>query len=334
MLAGVVALGVASVPALAQSVDPSATLPNPYRPAERWGQLPEGRSMGSTSAIAIDPDGSSIWVAERCGANSCAGSGAPPIVEFDASGKLVRSFGAGMFIFPHGIFAARDGSVWVVDDQGRDRKGHQVIQFDRSGKVLMTLGRAGVAGDGPDRFNRPSAVVVAPDSTIFVADGHGGTSNARIVKFAKDGTFIMAWGTKGSAPGQFDTPHALAIDSKGRLFVGDRENNRIQIFDQSGHLLAVWTQFGRPSGIYIDAHNVIYVGDSESNTARHPGWARGIRIGRAGDGVITAFIPQPQPAPDPDGSDTSGAEGVTADATGAIYGAEVTPPAVVRYVRK
>ncbi len=290
--------------------------------------------MGSSSAISIDPDGSSIWVAERCGANSCAGSTVPPILEFDATGKLVRSFGAGMFIFPHGIFAAKDGSVWVVDDQGRDGKGHQVIEFDRSGKVLMTLGRAGVPGDGPDRFNRPSAVVVAPDGTIFVADGHGGTSNARIVKFAKDGTYITAWGTKGSAPGQFDTPHALAMDSKGRLFVGDRENNRIQIFDQNGHLLDTWTQFGRPSGIYIDAHDVIYVGDSESNAARHPGWARGIRIGRAVDGVVTAFIPQPQPAPNPDSSDTSGAEGVTADAAGNIYGAEVTPAAVVRYVRK
>jgi hypothetical protein len=294
--------------------------------------LPTGRRWGSTSAVAIDPDGKSIWVAERCGANSCQAKTDPPILEFDASGNLLRSFGAGMFIFPHGIFAAKDGSVWVVDDRGAGGKGHQVIKFSRDGRVLMTLGTAGVAGDGPNHFNQPSAVVVAPNGDIFVADGHGGASNARIVRFASDGTFMAAWGQKGSATGDLDTPHSLALDSRGRLFVADRANNRIQIFDQGGHSLAVWTQFGRPSGIYIDSHDIIYVTDSESNSARHPGWARGIRIGRVSDGVVTAFIPDHNS--DPDHSDTSGAEGVAADATGIIYGADVDPQGLVRYVKK
>lgn len=328
----VLAMSIAGTQGTAQSVDSSASLPDPYRAAAPWGQLPDGRSWGSTSAIALDPNGTSIWVAERCGANSCTGSTVPPVLEFDGTGKLVRSFGAGLFVFPHGIFAAKDGSVWVVDNQGAAGKGHQVIKFDHDGKVLMTLGGAGVPGDGPDRFNRPSAVVVAPDGTIFVADGHGGTSNARIVKFAKDGTFITAWGRKGSALGDLNTPHSLALDSRGRLFVADRENNRIQIFDQSGHLLAVWTQFGRPSGIFIDSHDIIYVTDSESNTARHPGWRRGIRIGRVGDGVVTGFIPDH--GVDPDHSDTSGAEGITVDAKGNLYGADVDPKGLVRYVTK
>ena len=170
-------------------------------------------------------------------------------------------------------------------------KGHQVFKFSPDGKVLMTLGKAGVAGNGPDEFNAPSAVLVAPNGDIFVADGHGRETNARIVKFSKDGKFIKTWGKKGSAPGEFDIPHALAIDSQGRLFVGDRQNNRIQIFDQDGKFLDQWTQFSRPSGIFIDKHDVIYVADSEIGIrvqeprrleARHPDRQR---QGRQGDGV-------------------------------------------------
>src|SRR5205807_10332395 len=134
-------------------------------------------------------------------------------------------------------------NVWITDAQGKDGKGHQVIKFSPEGKVLLTLGKAGVTGDGADTFNQPSDVVVAPNGDIFVADGHGGNSNARIVKFSKDGKFIKAWGKKGSAPGEFDTPHALAFDSKGRLFVADRANDRIQIFDQDGKFLDQWKQF-------------------------------------------------------------------------------------------
>jgi len=306
-------------------------LPNPYRTIENWFKLPEGRTWGSTSAVEIDRDGN-LWVAERCGANSCAGSNLPSILKFDASGKLLKTFGEGMFVFPHGIYVDQQGNVWVTDGQGKDGKGQQVFKFSPDGKVLMTLGKAGVAGDGPDTFNQPSDVIVAANGDIFVADGHGGNTNARIVKFSKDGKFIKTWGKKGTAPGDFDTPHALAFDSKGRLFVGDRANNRIQIFDQDGKFLDQWTQFSRPSGLYIDKNDVLYVADSESNTARHPGWKRGIRIGSAKDGTVQAFIPDPEP--DPDRATTSGAEGVAADAQGVIYGAEVGPKGLKRYVKK
>jgi sugar lactone lactonase YvrE len=196
----------------------------------------------------------------------------------------------------------------------------------------MTLGKAGVAGEGPDTFNQPSDVAIAPNGDIFVADGHGGNTNARIVKFSKDGKFIKTWGKKGSAPGEFDVPHALAFDSRGRLFVGDRANNRIQIFDQDGNFLEQWTQFGRPSGLFIDKNDILYVADSESNTMRHPGWKRGMRVGSAKDGSVTAFIPDPEP--DPDHSATSAAEGVAADAMGNIYGAEVGPKGIKKYVKK
>jgi sugar lactone lactonase YvrE len=238
-----------------------------------------------------------------------------------------------MFIFPHGIFVEKSGNIWITDGQGQNGIGHQVFKFSPEGKVLMTLGKKGVAGDGPDMFNQPSDVIVAQNGTIFVADGHGPKSNARIVKFSKEGKFLKTWGKQGTASGAFDTPHALAFDSKGRLFVGDRGNNRIQIFDQEGNFLEQWTQFSRPSGIYIDAHDRIYVTDSESTDrpgyGHHPGWKRGIRIGNVKDGSVDAFIPDPSPGT----GSTSGAEGVAADAAGHVYGAEVLSKSIQRYVR-
>jgi len=303
---------------------------NPYRVVEGWAKLPEGRSWGSTAAVDVDSN-DHIWVAERCGANSCAGSNLSPILEFDPSGKLLRSFGAAMFVFPHGICVDKEGNVWVTDGDGKDGKGHQVFKFSPDGRVLMTLGKAGVAGDGPETFNRPSDVIVGPNGDIFVADGHGGDSNARIVKFSKDGKFIKSWGKKGIAPGEFDTPHGLAFDSKGRLFVADRNNNRIQIFDQEGSFIEQWTQFSRPSRIFIDVKDNIYVADSESNSVRrHPGWKRGIRIGNISDGFVTAFIPDPVETV----KRTNATEGVAADSKGNIYSAEVGPKALKKYIRK
>ncbi len=303
---------------------------NPYRAVEDWAKLTEGRPWGSTAAVDVGTD-DHIWVAERCGANSCVDSTLAPILEFDPSGKLLRSFGTGLFVFPHGIAVDKEGNVWVTDGQGKNSKGHQIFKFSRDGQILMTLGKAGVAGDGPDEFNQPSDVIVAANGDIFVADGHGGNSNARIVKFSRDGKFIKAWGKKGIAPGEFDTPHGLAFDSKGRLFVADRNNNRIQIFDQEGNFIEQWTQFSRPSGIFIDAKDNIYVADSESNSVRaHPGWKRGIRIGIVKDGYVTAFIPDPVE----NVKGTSAAEGVAADSLGNIYGAEVGPKALKKYVKK
>src|SRR3989449_10057811 len=174
-----------------------------YQTIENWFKLPEGRKIGSTAGITVDRDGTSVWTFDRCGGQYCAGSNLTPIMKFDESGKMVKSFGAGMFVRPHGIRIDRDGNVWVTDGEGPDGKdpnkngkGHQVFKFSPEGKVLMTLGKAGVAGDGPDTFNQPSAVLIAPNGDIFVADGHGGNSNARIVKFSKDGKFIKTWGKR------------------------------------------------------------------------------------------------------------------------------------------
>ena len=337
------------VPLAQTGVEPINDRPNPYRTVENWARMPDGRPWGATSAVDIDPDGVSVWVAERCGANSCAGSDLPVVLKFDPSGRLVRSFGAGMFIFPHGIHVDQNGNVWVTDaraatpqeierfPQARG-KGHQVIKFSPEGKVLLTLGRAGVAGDPPEALNEPCDVVTASNGDIFVADGHSGqnpnappSAMARIVKFSRDGRFLKAWGKLGSGPGEFKTPHGLAMDSRGRLFVADRGNNRIQIFDQEGRFLAEWKQFGRPSGLYIDKNDILYVADSESNARQNPGWRRGIRIGSARDGSVTAFIPDP--VTDPDALVTSGAEGVAADAEGNVYGAEVGPRGLKKYAK-
>jgi streptogramin lyase len=240
-----------------------------------------------------------------------------------------------MFVCPHGLHLDRDGNVWVTDGRGKGGKGHQVFKLSPDGKVLMTLGKAGVTGDGPDTFNSPSDALVAPNGDIFVADGHGGDTNARIVKFAKDGTFIKAWGKKGAGPGEFNVPHRLAMDSSGRLFLADRSNSRIQIFDQDGKFLAEWKQFGRPSGVFIDKNDMIYVADSESNNAQNPGFKRGLRIGSAKDGKVTAFIPDPEPVKEGTGPGTgSAAEGVAADAAGNVYGAEVDARKLMRYVKK
>jgi sugar lactone lactonase YvrE len=309
---------------------PTNNSPNPYKSVFDWAKMPPGRTWGSSAGVDIDPDGKSVWVIDRCGANSCFGSNLDPILKFDANGKLVKSFGAGLFVFPHGIHVDRQGNVWVTDGQGRGAQGHQVIKFSPNGQVLLRLGQAGIAGNNPYNFNMPSSVYVAPNGDIFVGDGHGGESNNRIVKFDKNGKYIKEWGTKGSAPGQFDTPHTLAMDSQGRLFVGNRNNNRIDIFDQDGKFIQSWTQFSRPSGIYI-RNDMIYVADSESESVsrNHNGWKRGMRVGSVKDGKVIAFIPDPDDVK----MGTSAAEGVAVDKDGIIYGAEVGPKRLMRYVK-
>jgi hypothetical protein len=321
-------IGLLLAPGLgAQTGSSPDTSSHPYRSIRSFGQLPAGRPWGNTSAVHVDAEGV-IWVADKCGGATCAGRSEDPIIALDASGKVLRTFGSGLFVFPHGIHVDADGSVWVTDARDADGKGHQVMKFSRDGTVLLKLGTAGVKGTGPDTFNEPSDVAVAPNGDIFVADGHGGETNARIVKFSKDGTFIKTWGRKGSGPGEFDTPHAIAFDSQGRLFVGDRGNSRIQIFDQDGAFLAEWRQFGRPSGIFIDRADTIYVADSESNPNRNPEYQRGLRVGSAKDGSVSVFIPTPGANP---AAAAGGSEGIAADSSGTIFGAETGGRDVKRY---
>jgi sugar lactone lactonase YvrE len=318
-------LGLAALAAIASggaaraqgAADPNAA-PNPYHVDNSWRlQLPEGRKLGAPIGVEIDhSDGKTLWLFDRCGGESCAGSPLAPIFRLDASGKAVTNFGAGTVNWPHGFYVDRDGDVWVTDGKAGGGKGHDVIKFSPDGKVLMTLGMPGMAGDGPDMFDTPSDVITARNGDIFVADGHGimdgHTTNDRIVKLTKDGKFIKAWGKHGSGAGEFDVPHSLALDSAGRLYIADRSNSRIQIFDADGNFIAQWRQFGRPSSVAIDNNDLIYVADSQSDAKTNPGFQKGIRIGSVKDGKVTAFIPLTDAA-------VGAAEELTADDSGNIY---------------
>jgi DNA-binding beta-propeller fold protein YncE len=312
---------------------PRNDLPQPYRTTRDWGELPAGVKWAAVTAVEAAPDGS-LYVIHRCFANSCANRAEAPILKYNADGKLLASWGAKMFVFPHGATVDRDGNLWVTDARGEGGIGHQVFKFSPEGKILMTLGKAGVSGSTSELFDQPTDVVVAPGGDIFVTDSHRNGKNNRIVRLTKDGKYVKEWGKKGSARGELSEPHTIAIDSRGRLFVGDRENNRIQIFDQDGRVLDEWRQFGRPSGIVITADDTIYVADSESgpDTGAHElsGIKKGIRIGSARDGKVTAFIEDMESTT----PDHSGAEGVGVDARGNVYGAVVRRQMLERHIRR
>jgi hypothetical protein len=328
-------------------------LPNPYRLVEGWPTIPtnmNGGRWGELIRADIDPQGN-IWVFHRCfntvpaGAATCVGRSDPPILQFDPSGKLLRSFGEGVFAFPHGFTIDAGGNVWASDANANAMvlglsargpsgaiRGHQVFKFTPDGRLLMTLGQAGVAGRGPDTFDQPTGIAVASNGDVFVTDGHG--KNDRVVKFSKEGRFLRMWGRHGSGPGEFDQPHDISIGgSEQRVFVADRSNNRIQVFDQDGNFIAAWKQFGRPSAVFVSKDDVLYVSDSQSNSKVNPGGTRGIYVGSARDGRVTAFIPDPDLG-QAEINQISGASGIVADEKGTIYAADVGPHRLRKYVKE
>ena len=315
--------------------DPATRAGGEYRAVPDWAQLPAGRTWGAVTGVFPDPDGQHMWVLDRCAANSCIDSELDPVFKFDLDGNLVANFGGGIFAWPHGFFVDREGNVWVADGPTGARaeagaavgKGQQVFKLSPEGEVLMTLGRAGVWGDELDRFNAPSEVAVAPNGDIYVLDGHGEGGNNRVMKFDEDGEFVRSWGTSGPGPasGEFSDAHAIAMDSQGRIIIGDRRNIRIQIFDEDGAFLEQWTHWGPPSSIYINEDDVMYVTDTQTGALpawygerRPEDWVRGIRVGDAKTGRMTAFI-------------VSDAEFVAADGEGNVYGAEVPGETLVKY---
>lgn len=335
----------ATAPPEQASVEPVNYLPNPYETVRDFGRLPNGREWGSVSAVHVDVDGVHVWAGDRCGANACAGSDVPPIVKLDPDGNVVQAFGAGQILWPHGMEVDSEGNVWVADARGPNPReieqnpevahlGHQVVKFSPQGEVLMVIGTPGEAGDPPSHLTEPNDVLVAPDGSIFVSESHnaqfldedGPDAIGRISKYAPDGTLILQFGSWGYGDGQFRGPHALAMDSQGRLFVADRGNRRIQIFDQEGNHLDTWYQFSRISGLFIDDNDVLYAIDSESDDNYNPGWRKGLRVGSARTGEVWYFIPEHVSER---GSGMGGfgsmGEGVTADAAGNIYTGEVGP---------
>jgi DNA-binding beta-propeller fold protein YncE len=339
-----------------QSFKPTA-LPNPYRLAEGWPTLPlsmNGAQWGEVIRVYVHRDGH-VWVFHRCfntvppGHATCVGRGDsnPPILEFDSAGRLLTSFGVGLFAYPHGFTVDADGNLWASDVNDEAVilglsaktadgavKGQEVLKLSPAGKVLMTLGKMGVAGNGPDTFDRPTGIAVAPNGDVFVSDGHypNKHDNARVVKFAKDGSFIKAWGQKGAGPGDFDEPHDIFIGgSQQRVYVADRRNKRIQVFDQDGNFLAAWTQFGVPSSVFVGKDDTIYVGSSFPDASAKKGELRGITIGSVKDGSLKAFIPDPS---DLDKVDVgTSASGIAADDMGTIYAADVGTHGLRKYLK-
>jgi sugar lactone lactonase YvrE len=301
----VLSAALAAAPVLAQQPT--------YHLAEGWAQLPQGvERFGMTLGVDLD-ERNHLWVFQRCFSTDCVDGPEetlPAVLEYDPNGRLVSSWGAGMFVWPHGFFLDPDGSVWTSDARGVEGKGHTVMKHARDGRVLMTLGTPGVAGATETTFDGPADVLVAPDGSIFVADGHG---NDRVVKFSADGRFLMQWGTEGTLLGQFNEPHALAMDSRGRLFVADRMNQRIQVFDQNGRFLAVWPAI-QTSGLHITPDDIVYVADYQLR--------QGIVIARASDFQEIGFI------------DGTLAEGVTVDADGNVFTGESIPRNIKKFIRR
>src|SRR5499426_2043591 len=331
-------------------VQPVNSGPNPYRGIRDWAQLTlEKRPWGGSNGVAIDRDGKSVWATDRCSsgiAPGCLGTKANPVHLFDETGKEIRSFGGGMFVWPHGIHVDRDGNVWVTDARvptaeerikfpGEDKKGSVVIKFSPDGKVLMTLGKPGVKGDPPDALTEPNDVVTDPtNGDVYVAESHTNVEDpnlvGRISVFDRNGKFLRVIGKTGTGPGEFRTPHALEFDSQGRLVVADRHNHRIQILTKDGKFILEYADFGRSSGLAIDKNDMIYTADSESTERVHPGWQRGIRIGSLKDGKVTIFVPAHMTPNSPDGAM---GEGIAIDAAGNIYTAEAQLRGVTKYVR-
>lgn len=330
-------------PAEHANVEPINNLPNPYETVRDWGTLPDGRRWGSVSAINVDIDGIHVWAADRCGANSCAESNVAPIVKLDPAGNVVQAIGAELFMWPHGMDVDADGNIWIADaatvaatgpSPTPSGRGHTVVKLSPDGEVLLTLGTSGEPGDPPNRLTQPNDVLIAPDGSIFVGEGHGAQfldeagpdALSRISKFAPDGTFIKSWGSWGYGTGEFRAPHSLSMDSQGRLFVADRGNRRIQIFDQEGTHLDTWYQFSRISGLFIDDNDMLYAIDSESDDNYNPGWRKGLRVGNARTGEVLYFVPEHvSERPSGMGGYGSMGEGVTADSAGNVYGGEVGP---------
>jgi DNA-binding beta-propeller fold protein YncE len=311
----------------AQSNDANAA-PNPYKVQDNWLQMPPDRKMGQAIKVQVDhSDGKSIWVFDRCGGKECSDSTLAPIEKFDSSGAFQTSLGRSLFAVPHGFYVDREGNVWAGDQIAKNGRGSYLIKFGRDGKAAMVLGRPGKPGDAPGYLSAVSAVVVAPNGDIYVADGHGPGTNDRIMKFSPDGKTIATWGKHGSGPGEFDSPHGIALDSAGRVYVADRSNNRIQIFTPDGKFIAEWKQFGRPSDVAIGKDDMIYVADSQSDEKTNPGFKQGIRIGSVKDGKVTAFIPATSP-------ETGSPEGVGVDDAGNVYGGWVAKMAVRKFVKQ
>ncbi len=218
-----------------------------YQVVHGWPVLPAGFSFGHVPGLDVDSH-NRVWLFHR--------GALRPIMALDgATGEVVASFGEGMFRRPHGLRIDPDGNVWVTD-----KDDNLIFKFTPEGRLLMTLGTKGVAGQDGTHFNGIADLVFTPQGDFYVADGY---VNNRIAKFSKDGKFLFEWGRKGTGPGEFDLPHGIAMDTQRRIYVADRGNSRVQVFDDSGKFLRQWKgpEFGCPWGVAVGPDGYLYVVD-------------------------------------------------------------------------
>jgi DNA-binding beta-propeller fold protein YncE len=233
---------------LGSSADKAGKIPK-YEPVVKWLQSPAGHQFDVVTAVATDA-ADRVYVFHR---------GKRPIMVFDKNGKFLRSWGDEMIDTAHGLRIDHAGNVWITDIGH-----HLVTKFSPEGKVLLTLGKKDEPGDGRDQFNEPTDVAVAPSGEFYVSDGYG---NSRVVKFTQDGKYLKEWGKKGNGAGEFDLPHTICLDGKGRVYVGDRENNRVQVFDTEGKFLAQWKECGAPYGLFLYGEQML-VADGRANAVK------------------------------------------------------------------
>jgi hypothetical protein len=297
---------VALIGVVMESRNASAAAPT-YHQVENWG-LPAGGVWGVMSAVGVDAK-DNVYAFKRSDPGQTSEPLNSKIMVFDPSGKLLRTWGENFVGSAHGLRLDGNGFVWITD-----KTNDQVFKFTPDGKLLMTLGKKGVVGDmsSTDAFNGPSDVVVGKNGDIFVSDGE--SSNARVVKLSKDGTFIKSWGTRGSGPGQLNDPHTIALDSAGRVYVANRLNKRIEVFDSDGKYLSQLSQFGAPSCIYITKDDTMYVSATEPEN-----W---VVIGTT-DGELLGKI-----------TGLKGPHWVTVDSAGSVYVAEVPGMSLKKFVRQ
>lgn len=258
-----------------------------YEIVRGWPELPPGEILGQATGVDVDSKGN-VWVFHRAGREwsepfPVEPIGRPTVWVFDGrSGQLLKSWGTNTFVMPHGLTIDRDDNLWLTD-VGR----HQVFKFAPDGRQLLVLGEARVPGDDARHFDMPTDVAIAEDGSFFVSDGYG---NSRVLHFAADGKLIKTWGTKGTGPGEFDLPHGIAIDDRGRVLVADRSNARVQVFEQSGRFLAQWqgTDLGRPYAAAAGQKNRVFIADGGDQPEVPPDRA-GVAVVDADGQLVTRF---------------------------------------------
>jgi DNA-binding beta-propeller fold protein YncE len=277
--------------------------PLPHKLVKDWAKLPKGWNFGECSGVAVDAQ-DNVWIFNR---------GPRPVIQLDKNGNVLQAWGEGTIKSSHGIRIDPDGNVWGVDVEG-----HRILKYNREGRVQMVLGFREGTDETKDAFNRPTGVAFLPNGDFYISDGY---INSRVLKFNREGDYLLHWGRKGKGDGEFDLVHDVAVDSRGRVYVADRTNQRVQIFDGNGKFLGKWTDVGAPWGLaYSAKENAIYMCDGLNN--------RIVKLNLDGQilGVLGSFGKAP--------GKLDFAHNIAVDSEGSVYVAEIKNWRVQKFAKQ